>query len=157
MDSLGNVMEIIEKVRGSVPERTDLPGIDLITISEKSKDKIDCVANGYYIGRYLQEKEFVEQKAEMACDLSNLLYDISANVNKAMAAIWYLSMEYFADSVQTHKKDNAATLLGGYEGASWFSSIAGDYMKQAEEEIISLQDVLEKVISAKEERNKDYE
>lgn len=52
MESIGDVKKIIEETRKSVPEEFDLPGLDLVNAKEISRNVLDGVANGFYIGFY---------------------------------------------------------------------------------------------------------
>lgn len=51
-DSLGEIKKIIEQTRKIVPEEFDLPGLDLVKTKEISRNSLDAVANGFYLGFY---------------------------------------------------------------------------------------------------------
>lgn len=51
-ESLGNVREIVDRTRKLVPEEFDLPGLDFVNAKEISRDVLDGVANGFYLGFY---------------------------------------------------------------------------------------------------------
>lgn len=51
-ESLGEIKKIIEQTRKLVPEEFDLPGLDLVNAKEISRDVLEGVANGFYLGFY---------------------------------------------------------------------------------------------------------
>lgn len=138
MESLGNVMEIIKGIRGTIPERGDLPGLDLVTIKENSTDRYDCVANGFYIGWYLRGLEEKRNALQMSDDL----YEISLMLDKALAVAGILTSEYFGSRKEVHEKNRGSELIHNYDEARLFSCIESDYMYNARE---FLESIIEKL------------
>ena len=66
------------------------------------------------------------------------LDDISVKLDRIDALVNNLCSDYFAYNAEWHGKQSYNSLLGGYEQAGIFASIANDYLCQVEKDINQL-------------------